>query len=349
MKRPLIRRKKTQQKKSSIPSRITNETVAEHREQILAGGRKFKYPVQYARHKLVINAILVVFVTAALLATFGWWQLYPMQNSGTFMYRVAKIVPVPVATVDGQSVPYRDYLVSYYLSKFYLNKYDEIKLDSKDGRRQLEHVKRQSLDLAEQISYSRKLASKYNVTVSNKDIDSFIDKERDTANGKTSQATYDAAIKMLFGLSTEDYRLSVENSLLRNKVAFAVDKNAAQQVIMANKLMNQNNGDFAAVAESMVGTTGGRVTAGQSGIIQLNTTKFNGLRISDISNLKQGEVSGLLKSTTDDGYYFVKLDEKTPSQVNFTYLHIPLKQFADDFAALKKSGKIREYITVKDV
>ena len=26
--------------------RITNETVAEHRERVLAGGRKFKYPLQ---------------------------------------------------------------------------------------------------------------------------------------------------------------------------------------------------------------------------------------------------------------------------------------------------------------
>lgn len=41
-----------------LPNRITTETVAQHREQILAGGRRFKYPIQYARHKLVINAIL---------------------------------------------------------------------------------------------------------------------------------------------------------------------------------------------------------------------------------------------------------------------------------------------------
>ena len=48
-----LRRQKPEEEK---PSRITNETVAEHREQILAGGRKFKYPVQYAKHKLVLNS-----------------------------------------------------------------------------------------------------------------------------------------------------------------------------------------------------------------------------------------------------------------------------------------------------
>lgn len=348
MKMPLIRRKKIKQKKNPIPSRITNETVAEHREQILAGGRKFKYPVQYARHKLVINAILVVIVAAVLLAILGWWQLYPMQNSGTFMYRVTKIIPVPVASVDGQPVPYRDYLVSFRASKFYLDKYDEIKLDSKDGQRQLEHVKRQSLDMAEQISYARKIASRYGVSVSDKEINDFISKERDTANGRTSQETYDAAIKMLFDQTTADYRLSVANSLLRDKVAFSIDKNATKQIGGAKKIIQQNGGDFVAVADEMKDTQGGRVTVGQSGVIPLTTNKYNGLRITEISALKQGEVSGVLKSTTDDGYYFVKVIEKTQSQVNFTYLHIPLRQFSDDFAKLKKSGKVNEYITVKD-
>ena len=49
-----------------------DETVAEHRERILAGGRKFKYPVQYARHRLVINAILVTLAALVLLAVIGW-------------------------------------------------------------------------------------------------------------------------------------------------------------------------------------------------------------------------------------------------------------------------------------
>ena len=105
-------------KKEQAPTRITNETVAEHRERILAGGRKFKYPIQYARHKLVINAILVSVAVAVLLIVIGWWQLYPMQNSSAFMYRLTRVIPVPVAIVDGEHVPYRDYLVQYRGSEY---------------------------------------------------------------------------------------------------------------------------------------------------------------------------------------------------------------------------------------
>ena len=41
-----VRKKKAE---PEVPSRITNDTVAKHREQILAGGRRFKYPVQYIK------------------------------------------------------------------------------------------------------------------------------------------------------------------------------------------------------------------------------------------------------------------------------------------------------------
>ena len=61
----LIRRKKKEQAK--VPPRITNETVAEHRERVIAGGRKFKYPIQYARHPLVFNATIIATVGVFLL------------------------------------------------------------------------------------------------------------------------------------------------------------------------------------------------------------------------------------------------------------------------------------------
>ena len=77
MKKLKLRRDKPE---PEAPSRITNETVAEHREQVLAGGRRFKYPRQYARHKLVFNALIIIFVTLILAALIIWWQLYSVQT-----------------------------------------------------------------------------------------------------------------------------------------------------------------------------------------------------------------------------------------------------------------------------
>src|SRR6476620_136684 len=143
MKRPTLKKAK---KPIQPPSRITNETVAEHREQILAGGRKFKYPHQYERHKLVFNVIIIAIVTVVLLAVIIWWQLYPAQNTSTFFYRVTRILPVPVASIDGTQVRYSDYLMSFSGSQHYLEQSERLNLNSDDGKRQIEYIKRQSLD-----------------------------------------------------------------------------------------------------------------------------------------------------------------------------------------------------------
>lgn len=332
---------------SQAPARITNETVAEHREQILAGGRKFKYPVQYVRHRLVINAVLISIGALIIMALVGWWQLYPMQNTTTFMYRITRILPLPVGSVNGEPVLYSDYLVQYKLSEYYLGKYGEVKLDSKDGKRQLDYFKRQSMDKAIATAYARQLAKAQDVSVSDEDIDAFIVRERNTASGTVSQETYDASIQMLYNQSPADYRLTIYNGLLKNRVAFVVDDTAASQAKQALELSKGNDGDFAKVAETMANSKGGKVTAGQSGLVN-NTSKFGGLRVSGISQLEIGKLSGILKSETDDGYYIVKVVEKNDTQTNFMYVHVPLTQLTSDLARFKKEGKIVEYIKLSE-
>ena len=329
-------------------SRITNETVAEHRERILAGGRKFKYPIQYARHRLVINALLVTFVSLVLLVALGWWQLYIVQNSSTFLYRVTRILPVPVAMVNGEQVRFSDYLVQYRGSEYYLNKYGEIKFNTADGKRQLDYIKRESMNKAIADAYARQIAEQKNLAVSGKDVDAVIDQQRNTANGRISQETYDASSMMIYGWSPSDYRLAVEHSILRSRVAFAIDDNASKQVEQVSGFIKQQpDVDFAKVAEQMATSAGGKVIAGQSGLVN-NVSTFGGLQVSEVAKLEQGKVSGVIKSSTDDGYYFVRVLNKNDTQVNFAYLHIPLTKFNNDLAQLKKNDKITEYIKIAD-
>ena len=51
-------------KKTSAPRKVAErktekEKVEERREEVLARGRKFKYPLQYAKHRLVVNTIVI--------------------------------------------------------------------------------------------------------------------------------------------------------------------------------------------------------------------------------------------------------------------------------------------------
>ena len=341
MKKIILKRKKQTE---SVAHRITNETVAEHREQILAGGRKFKYPIQYSKHKLVINAVLVALASIVLLLVGGWVLMYPMQNTSIIAYRIARISMLPVGVVDGEQVRYSDYLIQYRASEYYLNKYGEVKSNSKDWSVQLDDIKYRSMNLAQQTAYARKLAKQYSVSVTAADIDTFIDQERTTVNGRVSQETYDASIRMLYGESAEDYRLIVENSLLKNKVAFAVDDAAKNQADKALSSL-RSSGDFGKAVDVANAMSGGKASAGRSGEVDLSG-KFNGLRVSDVASVKVGGLSGVTASTNDDGYYIVKVTNKSDKKIAFDYIHVPLTAFKAQFEKLKSDGKIQEYISI---
>ena len=89
------------------------EKVEERREEVLAQGRKFKYPMQYAKHKLVINTVIVAVVAIVLMVVMGWMLLYKVQDTSEMIYRVTQVLPVPVAEVDGEKVRYSDYLMIF--------------------------------------------------------------------------------------------------------------------------------------------------------------------------------------------------------------------------------------------
>jgi parvulin-like peptidyl-prolyl isomerase len=152
---------------------------------------------------------------------------------------------------------------------------------------------------------------------------------------------------MMYGWTSEDYRAAVGHSILRARVSFAVDTDAANQVKKAETLVKETDGNFAKVAEQLKNSPGGKVTAGQSGLVN-NVSTFAGLQVSEVAKFEKGKTSGVLKSTTDDGYYFVKVVDKNDTQVNFVFLHVPLTKFAKDLEALKKDNKITEYVHINE-
>jgi hypothetical protein len=337
-------------KKKAEPKheRITNETVAEHREKILAGGRKFKYPVQYAQHRLVINTIIISLLALVLLVGITWWQLYAAQNTGAFFYRLTQLVPVPVATVDGQSVPYRDYLLQYRSSIHWLEGKTRsgrlFNLNSEDGQRESEHFKRRSLDKAIENAYAQKIADKKGITVTEGDIDDFIAKalQASSSQHKPSEEAYKAVLSESLGVSADEYRSIVKEALLKQKVSFAVDKPAKEKINAAHLALvaqvpfetvvaNYSDDDFA------------KSTKGDVGFVP-RSNQDQGL-VQAALRLKPGETSQPIKGL--DGYYIIKLTEIKDDQVRYARIRIKLSVFDKQLLDLKKQDKVQEYIKVK--
>jgi hypothetical protein len=336
--------KKRERAKQAVPARITNETVAEHRERILAGGRRFKYPMQYARHKLVFNTIIVTLVTLVLVVIIGWWQLYLVQNSSSFFYRVARVLPLPVAAVDGENVRYSSYLMYLNSSTHYLQQSEQVNLSSEDGKRQLDYYKRKNMDNAIADAYADKLAREMNITISDKDVDDTVSQQLNTSNGRISQETYDASTLNILGWAPDEYRQAIKNKLILKAVSYAIDTGAKAKADQATTLVVAKKPDFTKIAAALGGEGNAKVTVGVSGFVPLNNS--DGGLSAAAANLAKGATSGAIRTTTGDGYYFVQLLEKNDSQINYQYIRIPLTAFSERLAALKKQSKIHEYISI---
>ena len=344
MKKPSLKRRK---KEVASPTRITNETVAEHREQILAGGRKFKYPHQYERHRLVFNVVIIAIVTLILLGAVTWWQLYPGQNTSTFFYRVTRIVPLPVAAVDGSQVRYSDYLTTLNGSLHYLEQSERLNLATDDGKRQREYVKRQALNGAIADTYAAKIAKEEGITVTGDEIDKVIDSSLNTVSGRISQDVYDDSTLSTLGYTSEEYRHIIERSLIRQKVAYKIDKKAEAAKAAASLVMSKDPAmSLGDVAKTLQDQGYANVQIGSSGLVP--KTNHDGGLTQAASGLVKGGRSEFIRSTAGDGYYLVELSESNDKQVSYNFIKIPLTALDDRLKSLVKNNKVSEYIDVKD-
>ena len=319
--------------------------MAEHRERILAGGRRFKYPIQYARHRLVINTIIISIVALLLVIGIGWQQLFLAQNTGNFFYRVARVLPIPVASVDGEQVRYSDYLMNYRSSVHYLQQKEQVDLSTEDGKRQADYYKSQSMELAVADAYAAKIAREKGITVTDQQVDDFISDQRQSRETEMSEETHNAVVLDYYGWSPEEYRDVMKSKLLRQEVAYAIDEEASEKRDEVARQLAESS-DLQKVASAVDSEANGVVVA-SSGWVPKNN-QDGGLSAA-ATQLEKGEVSEAIRSKTGDGYYFVKLVDINETQVNYEYIRVPLTKFAEQLKAVYDQGKVNEYISIPDV
>src|SRR5438552_6597079 len=90
--------------------RITNETVAEHREEVLSSARKYIYPLSHSKHRVVVLSVSLLVTAVVVFFAYCGLALYKFQSTSTFTYGVAQVIPFPVARVGTHWVSYESYL-----------------------------------------------------------------------------------------------------------------------------------------------------------------------------------------------------------------------------------------------
>ncbi|MNI83742.1 hypothetical protein D3C73_1405840 [compost metagenome] len=74
------------------------------------------------------------------------------------------------------------------------------------------------------------------------------------------------------------------------------------------------------------------------------------------SKLTKGQISGpikpmagLGKPIAGDGFYFVKLLDVNDTQLNYSFIRIPVTEFTNKLKTIKEQGKVHNYITLPAV
>lgn len=325
--------------KKKDDKKTEQEKVEERREEVLAKGRKFKYPLQWTRHRVVVNTVLIAIVVLGIVFTSGWLALYKFNMTDEMLFRVTKIIPVSVAEVDGESVRFSDYLMFYRSSIISI----ERQSSQNEGQGSLDELRAQyrraALDEAEEYAYATKLAKEKNIEVSEEEVDNEFKRHLSIGGAERSEDSFMKIISDNFDLSKDEYKRMLELNLIKSKVEIAIDDNANKIANQVESMLKENGGDYNAASEALgeaieFQETGGFVSA----------QNIDGGRASEAIKLEPGQETGKFVSMNGDGYYFVKLIKKTENEVNFVSIKVPFTEFSTRFDKLRADGKINEYI-----
>lgn len=337
-KRKINQSKKTE---NAVP-RITNDTLAEHREAVIAKGKRYKYPMQQTKHRVVVISSVILLVLVASLSVFTWVQLYKNQTTADFFYRITQILPLPVAKVEGETVLYKDYLTKLRSALHYLQTVEAVNLSTDDGKRQVDYQKRSALNSLLEQAYINKLARERNIQVSDNEVNTFIKSKVNGQDGATTENDYKKVIQEFYGWSAEDTHQLVKDQLLRHKVIAAVDTPAQQKAAAILEQLRQGT-DFAAVAKQNAGTDVINQAGGDVGFVSLSSEDPDGL-IDAANSMQPNQFSTVI--TGANGLYIVKTLEKREDAVHFARIFVPFEAFQQQFEKLRRANKIQEYIEV---
>ncbi|MDQ5963293.1 MAG: PpiC protein [Patescibacteria group bacterium] len=345
-KKPTLR-ERTETALSTVP-RITNDTVAEHRERVLKGARKYKYPLQHSRYKIVVISSTLLVAALGAFLVYTMLNLYKFQATSTLIYKVTQIVPFPVAKAGKNYVSYDDYLFKLRRYMHYYETQQKVDFSTESGLRQLEMQKPRTLEKIINDAYVKQLAKQEDVRISNDDVRHALDVLRiKNQLGEGDQGLRDIASKF-FGWSLNDLKREVRQDLLAQKVVQKMDVDARDR---ADKALAEVRGgkDFAQVVTTYSTDEATKASGGQynDAAITYMSGEVPTEVIQVLGKMKLGDVSDIIVTPTS--YEIVKLLGSENGKYKAAHIQIMYKDISVFLEPLRKTDPPHAYIHFKDV
>lgn len=345
----LIKRKRVdsseyiEQAAESAP-RITNETVAEHREQVLSSARKYILPLQHSRKQVVTITTTLAVVGVVSFFTYCALALYKFHSDSLFIYRVTQVIPFPVAKAGSNFVAYENYLFELRRYEHYYKTQQDTDLKSQQNKGQLVAFQKKALDKVITDAYVKQLAAKNNISVSNQELNAAVDLVRSQNRLGGSDKVFSDVLKEYWGWSEDDFRRSLKAELLSQKVVSTLDTDSYQRAHTALAAL-QSGQDFAAVAKQYSDDPVSKNNGGEYGYpIDRTTRNVSAQTVDALFKLKPGQYSDIVNAGTS--LEIVKCIEVNGDKVRAAHIVFSFKDISVYVNDLRDKSKAQAYIQV---
>lgn len=347
-KRPARRFKKNpsqtlQQAIQGIP-RITNETVAEHRDEVLSSARKYIYPLKHSARRVVVVSSLIIATAVVTFFSYAFLALYKFHSTSTFIYRVTQVVPFPVAKAGPYYVSYEDYLFELRHYIHYYQTQQKVDFNSESGKRQLQDYSKQALETVITNAYIKQLAKQNKVSVSMQDVNDEISIIRSQNRLGDNTKVFADVLKEFWGWSVDDFRRELAEQLLAQKVVSKLDMGTHQRAQTVLTQL-QSGGNFSQLASQYSDDKSTATNGGDYGIDITQTNRdIPAAVVSQLFKMKPGQTSGIINAGSS--LEIVQLRDSNGSIVHASHIGFAFKSIHAYTDPLAQKEKPHQYITL---
>jgi len=292
------------------------------------------------------KTLAIIGVLSALVLFIGITALglYAYRWENKYAYTVTKYIPYPIAFVNGNFISYHSYLEHLNMVKNYQTNFKKVNFSSKEGKIQLESMRKETIDTLVDNKIVLVEAKKQNIKIDQKELD---DSYAQLIKSNSGEKAFAEVLKKYYGMTVNEFKEDVyKDRLLRQKLLqkFSSDedlnkesKKKAEEILAKIKAGE----DFQELAKKYSQDS----TAASGGDLG---TFGKGKMLPDFEKaafaLKANEISGLVKTTY--GYHIIKVTEIKGDQIHAYHILIKTKDFQTWLDDAIKNAKVRLLVKI---
>lgn len=349
IKRPFKRTARSAEEKfndalAGVP-RITNDTVADHREEVLSSARKYIYPLQHSKYRIVrISLALLALVLIGFFAICSL-NLYKFQTTSGFMYDVTRIIPFPVAKASDHWVSYESYLFELRHNMHYYQTQQQADFTTRDGKAQLDRLRRQAMDQVIRDAYVKELAQQHGVSVSNQSVENQVTLLKRENRLGNNERVFREVLNEFWGWGVADFKRELKQQLLQQAIVTKLDTatNARAEAALDQLL---KGADFAKLAAELSDDPATKAAGGTyPNAITISDRDVPPALTAELFKLRPGQTSAIINT----GYTLeiIKVIDGGAMSRHAAHLQFTLKDIMTYITPLQDKHPPQQYIKIK--